>query len=103
MSWLSAITPPQAREVVGCKAKPGLKLPKLVSPQSFCEDIGRLKIGNDMSKVDIPCDDPIPNEVVVHLDVLCPSMEDKVSSKMYTTEIVVVDQGWVVDGDVHVF
>ena len=103
MSWLSAITPPQAREVVGCKAKPGLKLPKLVSPQSFCEDIGRLKIGNDMSKVDIPCDDPIPNEVVVHLNVLCPSMEYRVPSQGDAAKIVLVDQNSIVHGDTKVF
>ena len=73
------------------------------APLGFREDVGRLKSRVDMLKVDIPHKDMLSNEKVVHLDVLCPSMEDKVSSKMYTTEIVVVDQGWVVDGDVHVF
>ena len=73
----SAITSPQARQVVGWKTKLGRKLPKLVSPQSFREDVGCLKIGADVLKVDIPYKDTFLDEVVVYLNVLCPSMEDR--------------------------
>ena len=55
-----------------------------------------------MLKVDIPCNDMSRDEVAVHLNVLCPSMEDGVSSKMDTTEIVVVVQDWIVDGYVQI-
>ena len=88
----SVITPPQARQVVGRKAKLGRKLLKLVGSQSFREDVGRLNIGTDMLRVDIPCNDMSRDEVAVHLNVLCPSMEDGVSSKMDIVEIVVVEQ-----------
>ena len=98
----SAITPSQARKVVGRKTKLGRKLPKLVSPQSFREDVGCLKIGADVLKVDIPYKDTFLDEVVVYLNVLCPSMEDGVSSKMDTTEIVAVEQVWIVDGDAQI-
>ena len=40
------------------------------------------------------------DEVIEHYDVLCPSIEDRVLSKMDTIEIVTIDQDWVVDGDV---
>ena len=53
-----------------------------------------------MLKIDIPRNDTLPNEMVVHLNVLCLCMEDQVPCKMYTIEIVKVDQDWVVDGDV---
>ena len=83
MSWWSqltddfgsTITPPQARQVGGQKAKLDRKLLKLFGPQSFSKDVSRLKIDIDMLKVDIPNNDKFPDEVVVHLDVLCPSME----------------------------
>ena len=55
-----------------------------------------------MLKVDIPYKDTISDEVVVHLNVLCPSVEDMVLSKMDTTEIVAVEQDWIVDGDIHI-
>ena len=74
----SAFTPPQARQGVG------QKLAKLVGLQSFCDDVGCLKIGVDVLKVDIPCKDTFSDEVVVHLNVLCSSMEDGVLSKMCT-------------------
>ena len=77
----SAITPPRAQQVVGRKTKLGRKLPKLVSPQSFREDVGCLKIGADVLKVDIPYKDTFLDEVVVYLNVLCPSMEDEISGK----------------------
>ena len=86
----SAITPPQARQGVGRKAKLGWKLPKLVSPQGFHEDVDCITIGVDVLKVDIPYKDMFSNEVVMHLNELCSSMEDRVLSKMDTTEIVVV-------------
>ena len=99
----SAITPPQARQVVGRKAKFGRKLPKLVSPQSFHEDVDHLKIGIDMSKVDIPSSDTFRDEVVVHLDVLYPSMEYQVLSQVDDAKIVAVDQDRIIDGDSLVF
>ena len=98
----SAITSPQARQVVGWKTKLGRKLPKLVGPQSFGEDVSCLKIGIDVLKVDIPCKDTFSIEVVVHLNVLYPSMEDGVSNKMNTFEIVTVEQDWTVDGEVQI-
>ena len=98
----SAIAPPQARQVVGWKTKLSRKLPKLVRPQSFREDVGCLKIGVNVWKVYIPCKNKFSYEVVVHLNVLCPNMEDGVSSKMDTTEIVVVVQDWIVDGYVQI-
>ena len=49
----SIITPPQAWQGVGRKAKPRRKLLKLVGPQDFHEDVDRYKIGVDMSKIDI--------------------------------------------------
>ena len=55
-----------------------------------------------MLKVDIPYKDTFSDEVVVHLNVLCPSMEDGVSSKMDTVEIVAVEQDWIADGDVQI-
>mgnify|MGYP007117639174 CR=1 FL=1 len=94
----SAITPPQARQVVGRKAKLGQKLPKLVDHQSFREHVGclkigtdMLKIGTDMLKIDIPCNGMFSDEVVVHLDVLCPSMEYRVPSQVDVAKIVAVD------------
>ena len=42
------------------------------------------------------------DEVVMHLNVLFPSVKDKVSSKMDTTEIVVVEQDWIVDGGTQI-
>ena len=39
----------------------------------------------DMLKVDIPCNDMFPNEVVVHLGMLC-------LSKVDATKIAIVDQ-----------
>ena len=88
----SAITPSQARKVVGRKTKLGRKLLKLDGPQSFREVVGCLKIGDDVLKVNILRKDTFLDEVVVHLNVLCSSMEDGGSSKMDTTEIVVVEQ-----------
>ena len=67
-------------------------MPKLVGPQSFREDVGCLKIGVDVLKVDIPSKNTFSDELVVHLNVLCLSMEDGVSSKMDIVEIVVVEQ-----------
>ena len=55
-----------------------------------------------MFKVDIPCKNTFSDEVVVHLNVLCPSVEDRVSSKMDTTDIVAIEQDWIVDGDVQI-
>ena len=46
------------------------------------EDVDYLKIHADMLKVHIPRKDILLDEMVVHLNVLCPSMEDEVSSKM---------------------
>ena len=53
-------------------------------------------------KVNIPCKNTFSDEVVVHLNVLCLSMKDEVSTKMDTVEIVVVEQDWIVDGDVQI-
>ena len=61
-----------------------------------------MKIGVDVLKVDIPYKNTFSDELVVHLNVLCPNMEDGVSSKMDTTEIVVVVQDWIVDGYVQI-
>ena len=61
----SASTPPQSREVVDRKTKLNRKLPKLVSPQRFREDVSCLKIGDDVLKVKIPCKDTFSDEVVV--------------------------------------
>ena len=88
----SVITPPQARQVVGRKTKLSKKLTKLVDPQGFCEYFGCPKIGVDVLKVDIPSKNTFSDELVVHLNVLCLSMEDGVSSKMDIVEIVVVEQ-----------
>ena len=84
------------------KGQPDQKLSKLVGSQGFHEDVDHLKIGDDMSKIDIPYNDPFPNEVVVHLNVLCLSVEDMVSSKMDTSEIVAAEQDWIIDGDVQI-
>ena len=62
-----------------------------------------LKILADMLKVDIPRNATLPDEVVVHLDVLCPSMEYRIPSKMDVVEIVTIDEDWVIDGDIRVF
>ena len=57
-----------------------------------------------MLKGKIPRKDMFSDEMVGHVDVLCLSMENRVSSKMDTiVEIVVVDKDSVVDGDVHIF
>ena len=98
----SAITPPQAWQIVGRKTKLSWKLPKLVGPQSFREDVGCLKIGVNVWKVYIPCKNKFSYEVVVHLNVLCPSMEDGVSSKMDTVEIVAVGKDWIIEDDIQI-
>ena len=87
---------------MGRKTKLGRKLLKLDGPQSFREVVGCLKIGDDVLKVNILRKDTFLDEVVVHLNVLCSSMEDGDSSKMDTTEIVAVEQVWIVDGDVQI-
>ena len=53
-------------------------------------------------KVNIPCKNTFSDEVVVHLNVLCLSVEDMVSSKMDTSEIVAAEQDWIIDGDVQI-
>ena len=98
----SVITPPQARQVVGRKTKLSKKLTKLVDPQGFCEYFGCPKIGVDVLKVDIPSKNTFSDELVVHLNVLCLSMEDGVLSKMDIVEVVIVEQDWIVDGDIQI-
>mgnify|MGYP000712859241 CR=1 FL=1 len=71
-----AITLPQARQVVGRETKLSRKLPKLVCTQGFREDVGCLKIGANVLKVNIPYKDMFSDEVVMHLNVLCLSVED---------------------------
>ena len=84
------------------KGQPDQKLSKLVGSQGFHEDVDHLKIGDDMSKIDIPYNDPFPNEVVVHLNVLCLSIEYGVSSQVKAAKIDALDQKRFVDGDTQV-
>ena len=60
----------------------------IVGPQGFREDVSCLKMGADVLKVDIPCKDTFSDEVVVHLDVLSPSMEEGVSNEMNVVKVV---------------
>ena len=95
-----AFTPPQAWQARGWKTKLRQELPKLVGPKCLREDVSRLKVHIDVLKVDIPHKDTFSSEVVMHLNLLTPSMEYRIPSKMDIVEIVAVDQDWIVDGDV---
>ena len=48
-------------------------------------------------QVNISSQDAFSNEVVVHLDVLCPSMEDKVFGKLNTPHVVTITRNSVGD------
>ena len=56
-----------------------------------------------MLKVEIPCNDTFLDNVVVHLNVLFPSMEYQILSQVDVAKVDAVDQDWVVDGDTKVF
>ena len=66
------------------------RLPKLVSSKCLREDVNHLNVRVDVLKVDIPNQDTFSDEMVVHLDVLSSSMEDGVSSKVYTAKVSTV-------------
>ena len=56
------------------------ELLKLAHAEDLRKDVDHLKVGADMFKFDVTCDDALANIVIVHLDVLSPAMEDRIPS-----------------------
>ena len=68
--------PPQARLVDGQKTKVCRELSQVVDSQGLHEDVIRLQVRVEVLQVDIFGQNMLSDEVLVHFDVLGPSMED---------------------------
>ena len=66
-----------------------------MNSQGLREDVSRLQVCIDVLQVDISSEDSLSNEMLVHLDVLGPSMEDWISSEVNTAHVVAVEGIWV--------
>ena len=65
---------------------------QLVHSKCLREDDGNLSIGSNIQVFDFTAQDTLMHKVIMHLDVLCASMEHWVIGLLYATDIVVVDQ-----------
>jgi len=71
--------------------------------QSLSKDIGWLVTGGDKSKADVFVQDLFPNEMVINLYMLSPSMIDRVRGKSHGTKIVTQNNGRRGEGKMNVF
>ena len=60
---------------------PGTKLKKLDPPKGFGEQVRKLILGVDITRLDAPVCQAVSDEVVHHPDVLAPFMEHRVLSQ----------------------
>ena len=82
---------PRSRSVAG-DAKTGPELLERRSRQSFCHDIGELLIGGHMENSDTTKCDVLPDEVNVELNMLRPSVMDRVGSEIHRGDVVTVNK-----------
>ena len=65
---------------IGRRHEFGLKTDKSRRRESFSQDISKLIVSGDMSKLHILIGNLFPNEMVVYFNVLGPSMKHRVRS-----------------------
>ena len=81
-------TPPRALHLAD--SKHSTKLAKLLSSQGLGENICNLLLYVDICQVNVACQDPLSDEVIVDLYVFGPCMEHWVPSQRYATKIVTI-------------
>jgi hypothetical protein len=67
------------------------ELPQLVHPKGLGEYVGSLPIRGNILQFDFTGKDTLPDKMVMHLDVLCPCVKDRVLRKLDAAEVVGVD------------
>ena len=65
---------------------------QLVGSEGLGEDVGNLLINLNIPEFDFTPQDPLMHKVIMHLDVLCASMENGVLGQLQVANIVVVDR-----------
>ena len=68
------------------------ELPQLVQTKGLGEDVGSLPISQNVMKFNFTWKDTFTDEVIVHLNVLGPCVENGVFRKLDVAEVVPVDR-----------
>ena len=66
-------------------------MPQLVQTKGLCEDVGSLPIRLNVVKFDFTREDTLTEKMIVHLNVLSPSVEDRVLRELDVVEVFTVD------------
>ena len=94
--WLTGshlfMAPPQAQLGDGRKNEVRRELPQLVNSQGLSQDVSCLQVRANVLQVDISGQNLLSDEVIVHFDVLGPSMEDWVLSELNIAHGFVVEE-----------
>ena len=68
------------------------KMLQLVRSKRLGEEVRNLPIGSNILKFNFTAQDLLAHRVIMHLNVLCGSMEYRVLGQLHTANVVVVDQ-----------
>ena len=96
-------SPPHVRHVEVMKPERTRELPQLVQTKGLGEDVNSLPIRRNVLRFNFTKKDTLTDEMIVHLNVLGPCVENGVFRELDAAEIVLVDRRRIGHLLLHIF